>query len=268
MKTLRVATINIWNRFGPWEQRLAAIRAEVKSLAPDLLGMQEVLRLAPDDGDGLDQAEAVAAGFGYHIAYARAHDEKWFGNAALSRWPFARSATFELPRAGTEERRTLLFALARSPFGDIPFFVTHLNWKFEEGHVREAQLREIVQCVQTLAPPTGFPALLVGDFNAEPASDEIRFLHGLTSLGGTKRVFFQDAFQLAGDGSPGITFARRNPFAAPLREPDRRIDYVFVHGRDERHRGEPVDARVCFDAPFEGTYPSDHFGVVANLRAE
>jgi len=134
--------------------------------------------------------------------------------------------------------------------------------------VREAQLREIVQCVQTLAPPTGFPALLVGDFNAEPASDEIRFLHGLTSLGGTKRVFFQDAFQLAGDGSPGITFARRNPFAAPLREPDRRIDYVFVHGRDERHRGEPVDARVCFDAPFEGTYPSDHFGVVANLRAE
>ena len=66
--------------------------------------------------------------------------------------------------------------------------------------------------------------------------------------------------------------------------PDRRIDYVFVHGRDERFRGEPIEARVCFDAAVgvgvgagagagggagagpEGTYPSDHFGVIATLR--
>jgi endonuclease/exonuclease/phosphatase family metal-dependent hydrolase len=202
------------------------------------------------------------------VAYARAHDERWLGNAALSRWPIARSTTFELPRSGTDERRVLLFAQVQSPFGDIPFFVTHLNWKFEEGHVREAQVREIAHCVEALAPGSAFPAILVGDFNAEPESDEIRFLHGLTSLNGARRVFFQDAFQFAGDGSPGFTYARRNPFAAPLGEPDRRIDYVFVHGRDERRRGEPVEARVCFDAPFEGTYPSDHFGVVANLRAE
>jgi endonuclease/exonuclease/phosphatase family metal-dependent hydrolase len=267
MQTFRVATINIWNRFGPWDQRLPAIRAEVKALAPDLLGMQEVLRLAPDEGDGLDQAAAVGAGFGYHVAYARAHDEKYFGNAALSRWPIATSTTFELPRVGTDERRTLLYALVKAPFGDVPFFVTHLNWKFEEGHVRETQVRDIVQHLQALAPASGYPAILVGDFNAEPEADEIRYLRGLTSLGGTKRVFFQDAFAVAGDGSPGVTFARRNPHAAPLGEPDRRIDYVFVHGRDDRRRGEPVDARVCFDAPFEGTFPSDHFGVVANLRA-
>jgi endonuclease/exonuclease/phosphatase family metal-dependent hydrolase len=134
--------------------------------------------------------------------------------------------------------------------------------------VREAQVREIAACVQALATPDAFPAVLVGDFNAEPEADEIRFLRGLTSLGGSKRAFFQDAYATAGDGSPGHTFARRNPFAAPLREPDRRIDYVLVHGRDERFRGEPVTARVCFDAPVDGTYPSDHFGVVADLRVE
>jgi len=60
--------------------------------------------------------------------------------------------------------------------------------------------------------------------------------------------------------------ARRNPFAAPLREPDRRIDYIFVRGRDERFVGEPLEARVCFDQPVDGTFPSDHFGVVATLR--
>jgi endonuclease/exonuclease/phosphatase family metal-dependent hydrolase len=268
MKTLTVATLNIWNRFGPWEQRLEAIRAGLKALAPDVLGMQEVLRLEPGEGDGLDQAALFAADAGYHVAYGRSREQRWYGNAVLSRWPIARTAVVELPSAGTDERRCLLFAEIASPHGRLPFFVTHLNWKFDDGHVREAQVREIVKQVDALAPPGGLPAVLVGDFNAEPEADEIRYLHGLTSLGGPRRVYYQDAFDVAGDGSPGHTYARRNPFAAPLNEPDRRIDYVFVRGRDERHLGEPVEARVCFDAPVGGTFPSDHFGVVATLRAE
>jgi endonuclease/exonuclease/phosphatase family metal-dependent hydrolase len=267
MKTLRVATLNIWNRFGPWEERLVAIRAGVEALAPDLLGLQEVLRLDPSEGDGLDQGEAIARGFGYHVAYARARDQRYYGNALLSRWPIVRAEGFDLPRGGTDERRSLLFAEIDSPYGVVPFFVTHLNWKFDEGHVREEQLREIVDRVESLAKGDAFPAILVGDFNAEPHSDEIRFLRGLTSMGAKRRVYYQDAFALAGDGSAGITFARSNPFAAALREPDRRIDYVFVRGRDEQHRGEPLEACVCFDSPVEGCFASDHYGVVATLRA-
>jgi endonuclease/exonuclease/phosphatase family metal-dependent hydrolase len=267
MNTLRVATLNIWNRFGPWDQRLVAIREGVKALAPDLLGMQEVLRLEPGEGDELDQTVAVGSGFGYHAAYARARDQRWYGNAALSRWPIAQSATVELPRCGSDEKRCLLHTEIDAPFGRIPFFVTHLNWKFEHGHVREAQVREIAAYIESVATPESFPAILVGDFNAAPDSDEIRYLRGLTSLGGQRRVYFQDAFEVAGDGSPGTTFGRRNPFAAPLREPDRRIDYIFVRGRDERFRGEPVEARVTFDQPVGGTFPSDHFGVVATLRS-
>jgi endonuclease/exonuclease/phosphatase family metal-dependent hydrolase len=267
MKTVRVATLNIWNRFGPWEERLVAIRAGVAALAPDILGLQEVVRLEPGEGDGLDQAAAIADGFGYHVAHGCSPGERW-GNAALARWPIARSQVFDLPRGGTDEKRTLLFAEVEAPFGAVPFFVTHLNWKFDEGHVREAQLHEIVLRIESLATANGFPAILVGDFNAEPDADEIRFLRGLTSLGGPRRVYFQDAFPLAGDGSPGFTFAGRNPFAGPLREPDRRIDYVFIRGRDERSRGAPEEARVCFDQAAEGTFASDHFGVVATLRVE
>jgi endonuclease/exonuclease/phosphatase family metal-dependent hydrolase len=262
---MRVATLNIWNRFGPWEERLAAIREAVSELAPDLLGLQEVLRLEPDEGDGLDQAKAVAEGFGYHVAYGRSEGERW-GNAALSRWPIARSEAFDLPRCGTSEKRTLLFAEIAAPFGRVPFFVTHLNWKFEEGHVREAQVQAIAAHVERLAPGDAFPAVLCGDFNAEPDADEIRFLRGLTSLGQARRVYYQDAFATAGDGAPGLTFTPRNPFAAPLHEPGRRIDYVFVRGRDERFRGEPTEARVAFDRPVNGTFPSDHFGVLALLR--
>jgi endonuclease/exonuclease/phosphatase family metal-dependent hydrolase len=271
MKTFRVATLNIWNRFGPWEQRLAAIRAGMAALAPDVIGLQEVVRLDAGEGDALDQVEAIAQGLGYHSAYSRSRDERYYGNAVLSRWPIARHRVFELPRGGTEERRTLLFAEIESPFGAIAFFVTHLNWKFDDGHVRAAQVREIVQRVEALAKDDAFPAIVVGDFNAEPDADEMRFMRGLTTvggLGGGRTVYFQDAFAIAGDGSPGFTYARSNPFAAPLREPDRRIDYVFVRGRDDRFRGEPLEASVCFDKAVDGTFPSDHYGVIATLRGE
>jgi len=271
MKTFRVATLNIWNRFGPWEQRLAAIRAGMAALAPDVIGLQEVVRLDAGEGDALDQAAAIGDGLGYHSAYSRARDERYYGNAVLSRWPITRSRVYELPRGGTDERRTLLSAEIESPFGPMPFFVTHLNWKFDEGHVRAAQIREIVLRVESVARGASFPAIVVGDFNAEPDADEIRFMRGLTTLGGHgggKSVYFQDAYAIAGDGSPGYTYARSNPFAATLREPDRRIDYVFVHGRDDRFRGEPLEAKVCFDAPVDGTFPSDHYGVIATLRGE
>ena len=270
--TVRVATLNIWNRFGPWPERLAAIRAGMAEIAADILGLQEVLRLGPDEGDGLDQASLLAEGRGYHVAYGRATDERWFGNAILSRWPVLETRVFDLPRAGTDERRCLVYAAIDSPFGRLPFFATHLNWKFDEGHVRAAQVIEVARVVESLADERSFPAILVGDFNAEPEADEIRFLRGLTSLGTERRVYYQDAFARAGDGSPGHTYARRNPFAAPLSEPDRRIDYIFVRGRDERLRGEPIAARVCFDearpvAGAEAVFASDHFGVLATLRA-
>jgi endonuclease/exonuclease/phosphatase family metal-dependent hydrolase len=106
----------------------------------------------------------------------------------------------------------------------------------------------------------------VGDFNATPDSDEIRFMTGLSSLG-VRSVYFVDAFGLVGHGD-GTTFSRHNPFATDLREPDRRIDYIFVRGPDQRGRGEPLDSRVCFDRAVNGVYPTDHFGVVANIRVD
>ena len=125
-------------------------------------------------------------------------------------------------------------------------------------------MRFIVDAVSAHAPRSGFPPLLLGDMNAEPDADEIRFLRGLTRLGG-RSTYFADCFGIVGDGSKGATYARRNPFAAPLREPDRRIDYIFVRGPDEGGRGEPLTASLCLDEAIDGVFPSDHFGVVATI---
>jgi endonuclease/exonuclease/phosphatase family metal-dependent hydrolase len=264
MRTFRAATLNIWSRFGPWEDRLDALRAGLRSLAPDVIGLQEVLRF-----DGFDQASLLNEGFGYEIAWGKASDNHGapMGNAILSKWPILRTEVIPLPNGGTSESRSLVFAELDSPFGKIPFFCTHLNWKFFEGHVRVLQVKAITEAVARIAPVDAtFPPVLVGDFNAEPDADEIRYLKGLTGLGGPC-VYFADAFGVAGDGSLGATFSKRNAFAEALREPERRIDYIFVRGPDDAQRGEPASAAVCFDQPYEGTFPTDHFGVTATITA-
>lgn len=251
---------------GPWEERLVAIRKGIDDASPDIIGLQEVLALPELD---FDQAKLIAEGFGYHIAFGRSPDAAPFtmGNAILSKWPIARTFTFGLP--GTDEHRCLVFAEIESPIGKIPFFSTHLNWKFDESRVRQLQVQCIARFVDASVANGGYPPIVVGDFNAEPDSDEIRFMRGLGSLGAAS-THFHDAFGEVGAGA-GITFSKRNSYAALLREPDRRIDYVFVRGGDEGFRGEPISASVAFDKPVSfpdgEAFPSDHFGLVAEIRA-
>jgi endonuclease/exonuclease/phosphatase family metal-dependent hydrolase len=262
MAKLRVVTLNIWNRCGPWEERLVAIRSHLTTLDADLVGLQEVV--VTSEGDRLDQAAAIADGLGYTCAFGASHKNGYaFGNAVLSRWPIARSEAFALPKLDAAEKRSLLFAEIDAPMGKLPVFVTHLSWKLDEGYVREAQIQAITEHVARLAPRTGLPPILMGDFNAEPDSDEMRYLRGLKSLGG-KSAYFADCFGIVGEG-PFATYSKKNPFAALQREPERRIDYIYVRGPDERLSGEPLAARVCCDTPVKGVFPTDHFGVLAEI---
>lgn len=263
MRTFRAATLNIWSRFGPWEERLVAIRHRLRELLPDVIGLQEVLRF-PD----FDQGQLVSDGLGYEVAWGKSSENHGFptGNAILSRWPITRSEVIPLPNGGSDEQRSVVFAECAAPFGKVPVFCTHLNWMLHHGHVRQLQVKALTAAVARLAPVDGFPPVVVGDFNAEPDSDEIRYMRGLTGLGGPC-VYFADSFGVAGDGSAGTTFSKRNTFAGPLREPERRIDYVFVRGPDDSQRGEPTEAKVCFDERHGGTFPSDHFGVMATITA-
>lgn len=279
MERLRVATLNIWNKSGPWPERLALIRRELSALQPDIVGLEEVLRLVPDGGEpgpGTDQASEIAEGLGYEIAFGRASDYGGglaFGNALLSRFPILEQAVDPLPDLDSGETRSLLSARVETPAGVLPVFVTHLNWKLHHGRVRIRQVRYIVERIFERAPvdESCLPPVLMGDFNAEPSSDEIRHLVGLATLDG-QSVFFADAWRWGGDGGPGYTFDRRNSFAAISHEPPRRIDYIFVRGPDRKLRGEPLETRVCFTEPElrEGraVWPSDHFGLITELSVE
>ena len=264
---LRVLTLNLWNDSGPWPARAERVRAWIERLAPDLIAFQEVVR-----GPARDLARELV-GERYQLAFAKASDF-WrapgdeYGNAIASRWPIEKSDALPLPKKdGDAETRVALLAHIDSPHGPLRFCSTHLNWKFHHGMVRERQVVAVADFVRSQRVHRGFPAIIAGDFNAEPDSDEIRYVTGRHSIDG-RSVYWNDAWLIAGRDSNGVTWSNRNAYARTALEPDRRIDYVFVDYPLRDGRGLVESCRVVCDDERAGVWPSDHFGVCADLRTE
>ena len=186
------------------------------------------------------------------------------GNAVLSRWPIVGSESRDLPGiADRDERRFVLRADIDGPRGPIQVFSTHLNYRFDHSAVRQDQVRALCRFVVD-SGAREFPAVVCGDLNADPESDEIRMLTGQAAPPEPPLVF-HDAWRVAGEG-PGSTWRNDNPYAVLDLEPDRRIDYVLASWPKEGGRGHVVAAHVAGDGPVDGVHPSDHLAVVADLR--
>jgi len=261
----RIATINIWNRQGPWEQRLPLLRDQLLALDADAIGFQEVLAFPGQPS----QVDDIARGTDWNIFYAPA----WhvgggltFGNAIASRHPLADTQCLALPTPSGLETRSVAFARVAAPHGPIPLFITHLTFQPHLAHVRVQQVRALAAHVSHLAPIDGPPPVLAGDFNADPDSDEMRFLRGAHCIDNTS-VYFADCWWATAQPTPGHTYDRRNAYALRSREPSRRIDYVYVRGPDRHLRGEPLATRIALAEPTDGIWPSDHFAVVADIAA-
>jgi endonuclease/exonuclease/phosphatase family metal-dependent hydrolase len=264
---VRVLSWNLWHRFGPWEARRPAIAATLARLDADVICLQEVWA---DDEVGF--AAELAAGLGLHHAYGArlVHDGVRFGNAVLSRWPITTSDVLPLPSPETtEEQRTCVRADIDGPRGELQVFSTHLNWRFDHSEVRQEQVQAICRFVAA-SPKRSYPAILCGDLNAEPDSDEIRMLTGKAAVPEPK-LFFHDAWVVTHSGperNQGYTWSGTNPYARLDLEYDRRIDYVLVGWPKSGGSGHILDCEVVAVEPLTApTHPSDHFPVLATLRA-
>jgi endonuclease/exonuclease/phosphatase family metal-dependent hydrolase len=258
---MRVLTWNLWWQFGPWEIRQPAIAATIGRLDADIVCLQEVW----DDGER-NQAAALADRLGFQSVYGARLDLDGvkMGNAVLSRWPIAGHEVRPLPApADADELRTVVRADIDGPRGPIQVFCTHLHWRFDHSAIRQEQVRTICRFVDE-SPARSYPAVLCGDFNATPDSDEVRMLTGRAAVPVPKLVFM-DAWELAGDGA-GMTWSRANPYAGQEFEPDRRIDYVFAGWPKAGGAGHVVSAVVVGMDAVDGAVGSDHYGVLAELR--
>ena len=262
---MRIATWNVWHRFGPWEARADAILATLRELDADVVCLQETWT---EEG-GRSQAAELAAALGladHRDGWRVTYEGITFGNAILSRWPMEHDELRPLtPHPDYEELRSVLGVEIASPIGPVQVFTTHLNFLLHQSAVRQAQVRDVADMMLAWQHrPRTLPPIVTGDFNAVAGSDEMRALMGLADLG--RPLALLDAWDLAGSG-PGETWASANPLTSDAHEPDRRIDYVLIGSpRETEGRGAPVTCLRFGDRPVDGTWPSDHFGVVADLR--
>jgi endonuclease/exonuclease/phosphatase family metal-dependent hydrolase len=281
---LRVVTLNLWGTEPPLDARLALAARQLRALDPDVVCLQEVRPLDGRTGRTTADVIADALGMAAHYETAVAWDTSpalpggQEGLAVIAR--AIRDTRVEaLPEARPTEGRILLSASLDTPAGAIWVHNAHLHYRLDDGVAREHQVLAIDDAIRRLGRDRDSPPqILCGDFNAAADSDEIRFLRGLTTLGG-RRTHFQDAWLRLhrepgpGDGpAEGITWSSENRFTRPLRslDLDRRIDYVFVTTRKKDGRGTVHDCRVVLTER-EGLgevaiCASDHYGVCAEIQ--
>ncbi len=259
---LRLATWNIWWRFGLWEKRQPAIVETLQLIDADVFVLQEVW----EDGS-VSQAAELAEALGFNFAYHPWRQVKGiqFGNAVLSRWDITASKyrPYTVIDDHTEHRGAIR-ADIDGPRGPLQVFTTHLNWRIDEGAQRCQQVLELLDFVKT-SPPRSYPAVVGGDFNADPSSDEIRMMTGGHRAGETGTTLL-DAWEYADHADPGWTWSNNNPNAAAALEPNRRIDYVFTGWPKGGGAGHVRNVRVVEPLLNEGLPASDHSAVVAELR--
>lgn len=250
---LTVLTLNVWNREGPWSKRLSLIRSWIHRLQPDLIGFQEVV--------DANHAQELLGDCNYH--------SEWIGTASgitiAARWPIHDRQELWLPGDGNSAGGPALRGMVSSPYGMIPFTcATTAFYMTHHGYKRERQMPVLNEFARGRTQ-NDFPAILVGDFNTDPESAEIRYLKGLQSLGGGS-AYWCDAWAHAGDGGEGATWSKDNDFAAWAPWPNRRIDYIFVAQPRLDGAGAIECCSVVCNERVDDAWPSDHFGVFAQVR--
>jgi hypothetical protein len=79
-------------------------------------------------------------------------------------------------------------------------------------------------------------------------------------------LVFYDAWEIAGDGTSGITWSNANPLAAVGCYPDRRFDCIFSARPRIGAAGHPRHCELLGVCTDERPPISDHYGVLADLR--
>jgi endonuclease/exonuclease/phosphatase family metal-dependent hydrolase len=207
------------------------------------------------------------------MVYTPPFAERYGGSAVATRWPHRVVEVLDLRLAGASDLPwcTMAVLIPVPGEGDLLFIAATASWLLDAESARERQALALTDL--DARHRTALPSIIAGDFNAGPDAASIRYLTGRQSLGG-RSVRYHDAWAVAGDG-PGHTWTVDNDngraaIAQIVGQPEhrRRMDYVLVGSWDAHPRAHcrvPA-ARLAFDRPVDGIWPSDHFGVLVDVE--
>jgi len=247
MDRLHVATLNIRNLADRWFERLPLLLADMATLQPDLLGLQEVVYVMQQD------RVVGAAGEGHYGAVRGWAGRPEYGNSLLVREPLTPTVTERLDLGHSRSAQRSIVAL---PGGtSVLVVVTHLHHLTQDETLRDEQAAAILAWLDAPDAPAADATIVMGDFNADPGEPApARF----------KADGFWSAYETANGAEPAVTWP--SGLQAPAMDtdgPPECLDYIWVRG------GAGVEsARLVFDRPDPEDptiYPSDHLGIAARL---
>jgi endonuclease/exonuclease/phosphatase family metal-dependent hydrolase len=236
-----IVTFNLYHDKAAWPARRALAIAELRTLQPDVIVLQEVLQHETLRNQAEDLADALGYS-AYFISIDPADKARRYGNAILTRHPvLARDWTPLRPLADSRTAGLVRIDIAGHP---LNVYTTHLHHEDNPAGAskRREQLAALLAFIGRSAGDA--PSLVAGDFNVAAGRPE------LATLGAAG---YDEAFTRLHPGDPSPTL---NPHYFP--QDARRIDQVYL----QRERLLPVEARIVLDhegAP--GVWPSDHFGL-------
>jgi endonuclease/exonuclease/phosphatase family metal-dependent hydrolase len=247
MDRLHVATLNIRNLADRWFERLPLLLADMATLQPDLLGLQEVVYVMQQD------RLIGAAGEGHYGAVRGWAGRPEYGNSLLVREPLTASATERLELGlGRSAQRSVVVLPGGS---SLLVVVTHLHHLTPDETQRDEQTAAILAWLDAADAPSADVTIVMGDFNADPAEPAPARL---------KAAGFWSAYETANGSEPAVTWP--SGLQAPAMDtdgPPECLDYIWVRGA-----ARVESARLAFDRPDPEDptiYPSDHLGIAAIL---
>jgi endonuclease/exonuclease/phosphatase family metal-dependent hydrolase len=254
---IKVMTYNIRVAFdtgeNSWDSRKEFVDSLIRKYNPDIIGLQEALKVQLDD--------LLRMFPEYHYAGVGRDDGKEEGEYSailclkekfevLEDSTIWLSETPEVPSIGWDaaHKRIITWAKIKDIKTEKVFyhFNTHFDHKGEMARIESANL--LNDKVAEIAGKT--PAVVTGDLNFTPDSKAYQIL-----VGGRRNYLF-DAHKIAKAGSGGnISF---NGFSENLKEGNK-IDYIFIKNDVE------VEKHFIITDTFQGRYPSDHMPVMAEI---
>ena len=245
MDRLHVATLNILNLADRWFERLPLLLADMATLQPDLLGLQEVVYVMQQD------RLIGAAGEGHYQAIRGWAGRPEYGNSLLVRGPLVATDADRLDLGLDRSAQRAVVAL---PGGSsVLVIVTHLHHLGPDEVARDGQTAAIVAWLESASAADA--TILMGDFNADPAEPTPRRL---------RAAGFRSAYEEANGAEPAVTWP--SGLQAPAMDTDgdpECLDYIWVRGA-----ARVESARLVFDRPDPQDptlYPSDHLGIATIL---
>ena len=247
MDRIHVATLNIRNLADRWFERLPLLLADMATLQPDILGLQEVVYVMQQD------RLIGAAGDGHYGAVRGWAGRPEYGNSLLVREPLSATGTERLDLGLSRSAQRSVVAL---PGGaSVLAVVTHLHHLTPDETQRDEQTAAILAWLDEPAAPRADAMIVLGDFNADPAEPAPARL---------KAAGFWSAYETANGAEPDVTWP--SGLQAPAMDtdgPPECLDYIWVRGS-----ARVESARLAFDRPHPEDptiYPSDHLGIAAWL---